>query len=250
MGQLHEVLAVENELKNIAKKTIEEGMVTFSKKPGNFTGIQKTLKMFNDARSNEEAAAQQSQEMVTTVSAKLEYVIKSAVRALDATAQKEKTNQLAKADVIINDMAILKNVPATLLLTLEKELVVYRNLYSSIPTLQPGVEWIADKDQGAGIYRAAKVDIKSKTEKTRLHKEISPATREHKAQIETWTEDRPVGSYETTHICSMITPARKSDLLGKIDSLIQAVKKARTRANKEEIVDVHVGQIIFDYINA
>ena len=250
MGQLHEVLAVENELKNIAKKVIEEGMNTFSKKPEHFIGTRKTLKMFDDARSNEESSAAQSREMVTTVNDKLDYISNSIIKALDATAQKEYTNQLAKADIVLDGTTIALNIPATFLLTLEKELISYRNLYSSIPTLQPGMEWIADKNQGAGIYRTAKVDIKSKTEKTRLHKEISPATREHKAQIETWTEDRPVGNYETTHTCGMITPARKSVMLGRIDTLIQAVKKARTRANKEEIVDVHIGETIFDYINA
>jgi hypothetical protein len=250
MGQLHEVLAVENELKNIAKKVIEEGMNTFSKKPEHFIGTRKTLRMFDDARSNEEASAAQNREMVTTVNDKLDFISSSIIKALDATAQKEFTNQLAKADIILNGTTIATNIPATFLLTLEKELISYRNLYLSIPTLQPGIKWIYSPDLGENIYITDKADIKSKTEKTRLHKEISKATKEHKAQMETWTEDRPVGNYETIHTSGMITPARKSVMIGRIDDLIQAVKKARTRANNEEIVDVHIGENIFNYINA
>jgi hypothetical protein len=250
MGQLHEVLAVESNLKNAAKKIGEEAIHTFSKKPDHFIGVHKTLHMFDDKRSNEEAAQEQRRELVTTVDNKLDYVVGSLVEALDAVAQKEATNQWANADVVVDGNTILSDIPATLLLALEKELVVYRNIYNSIPTLQPGVKWEEAPDLGGGIFQTAKPEIRAKTEKMRLHKELSKATKEHKAQIETWTEDRPVGQYETTHTCGMITPARKSVLLGRIDKLIRAVKQARTRANKKEVTDVHIGKDIFDYINA
>ncbi len=206
--------------------------------------------MFDDSRGGEEAAQAQSRELVTTVQDKLDYTTFSLIRALDATAQKEKTNQYAKADVTVNGTTLLSEIPATLLLTLEKELVSYRNIYSAIPTLQPGVKWIEAEDLGPGIFKTDKVEIRAKTEKLRLHKEISKATEKHKAQIDQWTEDRPVGQYETTNVCGMITPARKSVLLGRIDELIRAVKKARTRANKELVVDIHIGKSIFDFINA
>lgn len=250
MGQLHEVLAVENELKNIAKKIIEEGINTFSKKPDHFIGVQKTLKMFDDARSKEEASAAQSRAMVTTVNDKLDFINNSIIKALDATAQKEFTNQLAKADIVLDGTTVATNIPATFLLTLEKELISYRNLYASIPTLQPGIKWIHSPDAGENIYVTDKPDTKSRTEKTHQHNIIAPATKEHKAQVHEWTEDRPVGNYETIQACGMVTPARKSIMIGRIDNLIQAVKKARARANKEEIVDVHIGKNIFDYINA
>lgn len=250
MGQLHEVLAVENELKNIAKKITEEGINTFSKKPDHFLGFHKTLKMFNDARSNEEAAAGQHRELVTTVNDKLLYVAGHIIKALDATAQKESTNQLAKADVVINGKTVLKDVPATLLLTLEKEIKVIRDIYKAIPTLQPGIEWKLDTEAGEGVYRTVRPEARAKTEKVFHFNEISPPTKEHKAQIREWNDDRPVGNYETTQVCSMISPGRKSVLLGRIEDLFQAVRKARSRANKQEIIDAHIGEKIFGYINS
>lgn len=250
MGQLHEVLAVEQELKNASKKIAEETINTFSKKPEHFIGFHKTLKMFDESRVIEEAAQRQDRELVTTVPAKLNYSIEHFISSLDATAQKEATNQKAKADIKLNGSTIAKDIPATLLLALEKELVFYRNMYQTIPTLQPGIDWGKSSDLGEGIYKTLKPEIRSKTEKMRLHKELSPATKEHKAQIETWTEDRPVGQYETTTINGMITPARKSTLIGRIDELIREVKKARTRANKEEVLNIKIGKNIFDYINA
>jgi hypothetical protein len=47
----------------------------------------------------------------------------------------------------------------------------------------------------------------------------------------------------------MITPARKSELLDRIDKLLRAVKKARQRANGTEVVKVNVGKSIMDFIN-
>lgn len=250
MGQLHEVLAVESNLKSAAKKIGEETIHTFSKKPDHFIGVHKTLHMFDDGRCNEEASQEQTRELVTTVGKKLDYTIGSLIEALDATAQKEKTNQWANADVVVDGEIILFDIPATLLLTLEKELVGYRSIYDSIPTLSPGIKWEEAPDLGEDIFRTAKPEIRAKTEKTRLHKELSKATKEHKAQIETWTEDGIVGQYETNHTCGMITPARKSVLLSRIDKLIRAVKQARTRANKKEVTDAHIGKDIFKYINA
>ena len=47
----------------------------------------------------------------------------------------------------------------------------------------------------------------------------------------------------------MISPAEKSALLGRIDKLIQATKKARQQANAAEVVNREIGRKIMDYIN-
>jgi hypothetical protein len=47
----------------------------------------------------------------------------------------------------------------------------------------------------------------------------------------------------------MITPAKKSKYLGKIDLLISMVKQARMRANTATVVGTEVGKNLLDFIN-
>jgi hypothetical protein len=46
----------------------------------------------------------------------------------------------------------------------------------------------------------------------------------------------------------MWTPARKSEVLARIDKLLNAVKKARQMANTVETQNLQVGKQIMDYI--
>ena len=46
----------------------------------------------------------------------------------------------------------------------------------------------------------------------------------------------------------MISPAEKAELLGRLDRLEQAVRKARMRGNCAEVVDAHIGNEIKRYL--
>jgi len=250
MGQLHELLAVDRDLANAARIVVEEATNTFTKKTDHFLGNIKTLELFDEARKQEESGFAEEKNITTTVNQKLDYVAESLIRYVDVLAQKEKTNQEAKADIILEDGTIfLKDMPATMLLSLENYLEKWRLMYHSIPTLQPGVDWELDATQGEGVYKSAKPEIRNKTEKVIRHKVLYDATDKHPAQIEKWTEDAPIGRFINVRWSGMISPAEKSKILGRIDSLIAAVKKSRMRANTQEVVKVSVGKRIFDYIN-
>jgi hypothetical protein len=123
-------------------------------------------------------------------------------------------------------------------------------MYEAIPTLAPGIKWKENPQAGIGIFDAV-FDIENfKTAKTIQHKIIVPATEKFPAQIEKWEEQIPVGKYSISTQCSMLTPARKSVLIGKIDKLIQGCKQARQRANCVEVEDAQIGKILFNYINS
>ena len=248
--QLHEVLAVENDLKNAAKKIIEETTKVFKEKPNLFIGVERRLKMNEESRVNEEEAQFQYTKLETTVNEKLKYTCASIVKAINATMQKECTNQNAKADIIVDGNTLIKNVPATMLLSLEKELQSIRNLYNQIPTLQISLDWEKDVNSGNDIYKLSKPEVTNRTEKKLKHQIIVPGTKEHPAQVEKWTVDEVIGKYTKTIKCGMLTSARKSILIGRIDKLIRAVKKARTRANQEEVKKVTIGKELLGFINA
>lgn len=250
MSKLHEVLAVDSELAEIARKIKVEAIVTFTKKVDHFFGMVKRLEMFSEKRKEEEEGVGERKELVTTVQEKLDYVADHLIRHLDCVAQKEVTNQLATADVLLEDgTMILEKLPATLLLSLENKLAFFREMYEVIPTLAPGLEWIEDSSQRKGIYKSAHDIVRYKTEQTFTSKILVEPTTEHPAQIEKWTEQVPIGNFITTQWSGMITPARKSELLGRLDSLTRAIKKARMRANSTEVVELSVGKAIFDYIH-
>jgi len=103
-------------------------------------------------------------------------------------------------------------------------------------------------DDVRGHWLCPHEDVKSKTEKDVKFKSVARATVEHPEQIQTWTADVPVGRYVTSRTTSRLSPGEKSQLFGKIDGVLLAVKKARTVANSVNIEQITVGKAIADYI--
>lgn len=246
MSKLHELLAVEGDLEGTYKKVLEEAKVTFGKKAAHFFGRHKKLEMFDE---NAPRPPDEFQEMVTTVHDKLEYVGEHIIRYFDAVLQKERTNQAATGDIIIDGNVIAKNLPATFLLGLETRLKLIRSMYETTPTLPPGDKWIPDPNRGKHVFVMANPDEKFKTAKTFKHKILYDATDKHPAQIEKWEEVENVGKYSTETWSGLISTAEKSVLLGRIDKLIRAVKKARQRANTQEVIEITIGKELFDFIH-
>jgi len=249
MGKLHEILAVDRDLENVAKKVVEEAIVTFTKKTEHFQGSHKRLEMFDETRKQEEEGQEEFKSLTTTVKDKLLYVSDHFIRHLDCLAQKETTNQTAFADVEINGDKVLADVPATLLLGLETKLTMLRKLYEDILTLEPHVEWEEDLKQGEGVWKAKHDIIRHKTEKVVKPVVLYQATKEHPAQVKESSADVPVGNYIEIRWSGKISAAKKSQLLNRIDTLIAEVKKARQRANSVDVVEKNVGKQIFDYIH-
>lgn len=245
MAKLHELLAVEGDLEGTFKKILQETKKTFTDKPAFFLSWQRELEMFD---SNAPDPPIERQEMVTTVHDKLKYTNTHVVNYFNAISQKERTNQTAKADLVVDGQAIAKDVPATLLLGLESRLKLLRQTYEGAPTLAPGKKWEKDQTIGDNIYVDVEPEEKFKTAKTFKHKVLYEATKEHAAQIEKWEEVENVGKYRQRMWSGMLSPAEKSLLLGKVDKLIRAVKKARQRANNTDVVDYTIGKTLIDYI--
>ena len=63
------------------------------------------------------------------------------------------------------------------------------------------------------------------------------------------TEDVPVGTWKITNYSGLVSPAEKSSMLKRIDLLLEAVKKARSRANDTAVEGLKIGKALFKYIN-
>ena len=244
MGKLHELLAVEPDLKGAAEKILVETVNTFTKKEGHFKAQVRSYEPLDDEGLK---LPEEKTEMVSTVKDKLQWTWTNFGKYIDAVAQKETTNTKASAYIEIDGVKVLEDpLPATLLLALEGRLRQVRSAYAAIPTLDPADHWEWDSQ-----YKAYVTDAKEsfKTKKVRKNHVLAEATDKHPAQVEVYTEDVIVGRWTTRKWSSMLTPAEKSDLMTRVDVLIRAVKQARQRANSCDVEKVSVSKKLFDFIH-
>lgn len=244
---LHEILAVVGSLKGAKEKIKSETEATFIKKTSHFIGHHRELHMFSDERQMENTV--EHQEITTTVEEKLDYAKDHFIRFWDAKLQKELGNTLAKSDIVVDGAVIATDVPVTFLLEMEYELSTIRDLYSKIPTLAPGIEWVQAPEEGNGIWKDNNPVKDQKTEKIPQFRVLVQPTEHHPANIKEWMETKAVGEYTTNRLCGMLSPAQKSALLARIDKLTRAIKKARQRANGTKVESRQIGNDIFSYIH-
>lgn len=246
-AKLHQLIAVESDLEARRRKFREDTMKVFSGKQNLFEGSVKTLTWFNEEEKTD--WPDEYQHMTDTVAEQLKFYAEAEIPYLDAVCQKDSTNQMAKADLIVGDQVIATGLPATFLLGLESKLVQIRELYAGIPTLKAGVEWKPSMDKGEDVFELVHPEETLRTAKKFKHTILVPPTDKHPAQVEKWEEQVPVGKFTKHRWCSMFTSARKSQVLNNLDQLIMATKQARQRANNTPVVDAHIGQKLFDFIN-
>jgi hypothetical protein len=242
MAKLHEILAVENDKKAIAEKVLKETVKTFADKKAHFNQTTIVVKPYKETDKFEEP---KNTPMIDTVKSKLDYTAKQVIPLLDVTYQKELANCSAKSDIVIGTEVLAKDVPATVLLNLEKRLTEIRSVYDAIPTLPPGSDW--KRDESTGHYRFTDVRIRSMKQNVPLIK--VEATKEHPAQVDVFSKDVPVADVTTTEITSFYSATEKSETLERVDTLIQAVKRARARANNTEVPKVQIGADLFRFVS-
>ncbi len=255
MSRMHEILAVEADKEGKFKKIVAETTKDFKDKQNLFGGFIRILEMFDE--HDAEHGTEEHVALTTTVNERLDYTQKSIESYFDLLYQKEATNQLAKADIVVNGEIIAEAVPATYLLGLEKRLTDLRKMYDNIPTLQVGVEWIKDDTQREGIFKTVHPEIRFKTKKKFQHQVLVPAQfpkdgeggQSLPAQIEKWEDTVNIGKFTKIYWSGMLTSAQKSELLERFDKLIQAVKKARQKANTQEVVKEKIASKLMNFIN-
>lgn len=244
MGKLHELLAVESDLKNTANSIFNETVKTFTSKQDHFTGM---ARVYDVILEGSEPLPPEGKEIVTTVKEKLDYLKVSQAAAMDAIYQKELANTKAKADIVFDGQVIAESVPATVLLSLEKHLTALQSVYRVIPTLEPGKSWERDTHR-ANTYRTP-VRQTLRTTKTKDWRVVVPPTDKHPAHVVEEMKDVVLGRWNVTDYAGMLTPVEKSEMLGRLDKLLQAVKQARCRANNEEVVHAEIGEKLFSIIH-
>lgn len=251
MAKIHEIIPVEADKVAIANALVDEGINTFAKKPDHFMGQVRRVEMYDETRSAENTT--DVKEVVDTVDGKLDHIWGALGEAIDITMTKENSNAQAEAsaDVKIGGTVVLADVPATALLALEKRLAQIKNLYTSIPTLDPAYAWEPDTEAALpGTMQTRHPQEGHKTEKVHDWKVVYEATEHHPAQIVEVTMDRNVAKVTVERQSGMVSPATKALWLRRISDLATAVKQARQRANMAEAVPLPVASDIRLFIHS
>lgn len=242
--QLHQILALEK-----TAKAATEGEVTAAykdiQKPVLFQGLTRVYKPLDDADT--EYLPPERKMVQMGVDDVIGRAVQAWSRQADLVATKDATNQLARADVLIDGAVLLRQVPVTTLLYLEKKLTDVSTLLRKAPVLDPETKW--EPDPTTGQWR-------SEPEKTIRSKKVpkafvrAQATDKHPAQVDMFTEDVPVGMWTKTLHSGAMAATRKAELLNRVETLAAAVKVAREYANRADVVDARIGDLVFGYLMA
>lgn len=244
--KLHALLAVEKTKASALGRLVDDTKHKFGK-PEYFKGHIKTLKMLEDNPANTalEESSREHKNLPTTVQETLDYLMKFWADHEDILFQKNKSNQLAKADLMFRGNVLVRDVPVDELLGLESRLESLRGLMHTMPTLDAAGSWVVDSSLGRpGVHVSKDDSIVIKTEKKMTAVVLYEATDKHPAQIEKIQQDVPVGKFIWRSYSGAATSLQKAEVLSVLDDLISEAKQARMRANNTDIVTDKIGGVI------
>jgi hypothetical protein len=234
MPKLHELLAVDGQLKGQAEAARKDLRNTFEKKEHLFREKRVT---FRPNGENQPPQVEAQSSIQSTIADELDWIGKLWGKAIDAAYNVDElnANPAARADVVLDDGSVLlAQVPTTALLQLEKRVNEIQELITAIPTLDPAKGFAPDPARPTGIYKAIEVS-KKRTKKTFVPLVLAQATKEHPAQVKEGYEDLPIGDVLEQEWSSLITPKTKGDMLARVEEVARSVKAARMRANGVEV---------------
>jgi hypothetical protein len=252
--RLHEVLAVEQDLKGNAERTRTATLEMFRSKQNRFNGVRRTFRPYSVTEDAVDQGAERLEaetKLATTVATELDKAFRVAAAAITAGYQIDEANTRAKADIEVDGDVVASNVPATFLLQLERRLRDIRSLFREAPCFDPVRAWAVDVDADRRHVLKADPVVTVRKTRTRKYNVMYEATEEHPAQIDVVEIDEPVGEIRSYEWTGMLASSKRAALVARIDALIAAVKQARSRANTVEVeTEKRIGDSLRDYLLA
>lgn len=246
MSLLCQIIAVEPSVKQTTYSAVTKlhHDTQRSQKDGPFAGISRNYTPIEDGGEQLPGEYTRVQWTVPNI---LNQVAVAETRLLDLVATKDWANCDAKGTVAIDGQEILKDVPVTYLLFLEKQLKDLRTFVSKLPTLDLAEEWHYDENRGCYASGATKT---ARTKKIPQNHVLAPATDKHPAQVHMFTTDEIVGYWETVKFSGCLPVDRVRTLIDRVEKLAAAVAFAREQANTKRVDDKKVGEKVFEYLFA
>lgn len=241
MPKLNQIIAITAGKKSQSHKTITEAYQNLQKS-SSLEGISRTYKPKDDEGETFPAEKKLVQLRVKDA---IRNVNGALVELFDIVATQDNANCQAKANVVVDGTTVLKDVPVTTLLFLEKQLVDIHTFVEKLPTLDPGEAWNYSADVD---YYASEPYQTTKTKKVMKNHVKAEATKEHPAQVETYTEDVVVGNWTTVKFSGAVPAKERNEMLERVRKLQEAVKCAREEANSMEVETKKIGNAVLQYV--
>jgi len=241
MTKLNQVIAVEKGIKSRSHKTLTEMYQALSKKQL-FEGLART---YERKEEDGEQFPPESTRVQKNAAEMVREVGNLLGELFDTTATKDTGNREAQADVVVDGEPLLKNVPATTLLFLEKQLSELHAFCTDLPVLDPAYDW--EMDQNDGLFKTEPIKT-AKTKKVTKALVLYPHSDKHPAQTDKITEDVIVGHWNQVKMSGALPEVRKKELLSRVEKLQKAVKFAREEANNTEVTDQAIGDKFFGWL--
>lgn len=241
MPKLNQIIAVSAGKKSQAHKTITEAYQNLQKNTL-LEGISRTYKPRDDEG---EPLPPEKKLVQLKVKEVLRTVAASLTELFDVVATQDHANCLAKANVTVDGTILLRDIPVTTLLFLEKQLADIHTFVEKLPTLDPGEAWSYSPDVD---HFTSEPYQTTKTKKVLKNHVKAEATKEHPAQVETYTEDVIVGWWTTAKFSGAVPAKDRNEMLERVRKLQEAVKCAREEANGAEVELKKIGGTVFQYL--
>lgn len=242
MPKLNQVNAILSARKGEAEKAVSE-VVKLLQKDQLFNGRERTYRPLDDV--NGQKLPPESQKVQQRADLLIQQASAKWTELWDLVLTQDTGNQTARADVVVDGQPVLKQVPVTTLLFLDKQLAEVETFVNRLPTPDPAEEWSHDPNSGL---------LKSPvSESLRTAKEPAvfvkyEATKEHPAQTEFFMKDVAVGTWRQVLYSGCIQADRKNAILARLKKLQDAVKLAREQANFTEVERQRAGEALLGFV--
>ena len=243
MTKLSQIIAVEKGVKSDAARRVTDLHRDVQKQPL-LSGISRSYQPRDDDGDRLPPESTRVQVKADDVLAEASQIL---TRLFDVTLTKDIANCKAAADVVVNGEPLLKAVPVTYLLFLEKQLTDVHTFVAKLPLLDPAEDWEDAIDPVTGCWKTRPAQTVRSKKIPRNHV-ISEATKEHAAQVQVYMEDVPAGDWTTVKFSGALPATRVRALLDRVEEVQRAVKYAREEANATEVTDRKAGDAVFGYL--
>lgn len=242
-AKANQIIAIEKGIKSTAHSEGSE-LYKIVQKPELFEGLKKE---YQSNAEDGDKLPPESKRVQYTVDDVLRRLTRYTGELLTVTARKDWTNTVAKADVVVDGNVLLKDVPISYLLFLEKQLTDLNTFIAKLPVLDEAQDWT--KDEASGLQKSGVTET-HRTKKIQKAIVLYPATDKHPAQTHLATEDVVEGYWKTQRMSGAIAKTLRQEYIDKGEKLLIAVKEAREAANMQEEIPspADIGDTLFNFV--
>lgn len=241
MTKLNQIVALASGKKTRAAQAITE-IYHKVQKPELVSGISRT---YLPKDEEGERLPPEAKNLQCRVKDFITEAVEALADMMDVIATQDVSNCQAKADVKIDGIVLLKDIPVTHLLFLEKQVTDLHTFVSKLPALDPAETWFYD--QAADGYATVPSET-TRTKKVPKAFVAHEATKEHPAQVQVFNEDIIVGTWRTVKFSGAIPSKEKNAMLGRCTELKESIMLAREEANNMEVHLIKDSRKLLDYV--